>query len=434
MLLLAAPRVAHAEGPPRVAIYVQGTDAKTVRKEITQLVPAGVEVDQSAFGKSLEARGFVKNPKFDSSPKLGERVAKALAASNSTVAVVVRVNKQRVAHVLVFQKGETEPEVDETISLGKKSGSDAEKAALAAKLSGALPSAPAKEKKKPPEAESKAEAEAEEESEASAEPTTKKKSPEASEDAAPSDEAPEAAEAPSGDAPSPLTLGLSIGVGARKFGYKSRVTNNLRPYSVWGLALAELDLEAYPLAKSPGALRNLGLAGSFLYALPSSTEVENASSSSTKTAYLRFDLALRYRIPFAARSALFVSAGFTEQDFSFRRAGALAGSVPGVRYRSIEPALDAKFPAGPALLRVGASYRFVLGAGKLSDRFPHASVGAVAAHLGGSIPIAKALEARLLVRYERYFYKMNSETDDVYVAGGALDQYYTLLGGLGYAF
>jgi hypothetical protein len=35
MLLLAAPRVAHAEGPQRVAVYLQATDARTVHKEST---------------------------------------------------------------------------------------------------------------------------------------------------------------------------------------------------------------------------------------------------------------------------------------------------------------------------------------------------------------------------------------------------------------
>jgi hypothetical protein len=39
-----------------------------------------------------------------------------------------------------------------------------------------------------------------------------------------------------------------------------------------------------------------------------------------------------------------------------------------------------------------------------------------------------------MTRYERYFYTMNASEDDKYVAGGALDQYFTFLAGIAYVF
>ncbi|HWA75738.1 MAG TPA: hypothetical protein VG937_25555 [Polyangiaceae bacterium] len=419
--------VARAEGAPRVAVYVQGTDAKTVRKEIVKLVPEGVEVDASAFAKSLEERGFVKDPKFDTSKKLADRVAKAMTASKVDLAVVTRVNKNRVAHVLVFRRGASEAEVDETVELGKKSGSDAENAALAAKLGSVFPTPKAvEEKKKPAEAEEESEAEAEAEPEKN---TTKAEPAPAADEAAEPEEAPHPSTLPA------FAIGLGIGIGARDFDYENRVTPNLRPYSNWGIGVAELDAEGYPLAKDPGALKNLGLTGSFLIALPFKTEVEEGGSAKPKGSYLRYSLGLRYRIPLATRSALFVSAGFIEQTFNFKSAGSLADTIPAVKYRSIEPGLGARIAAGPAVVLVGAGYRFVFSGGKVKSRFPHASLGAIAAHLGAGLPLGKShWEARLMTRYERYFYTMNASEDDEYVAGGALDQYFTFLGGVAYVF
>jgi hypothetical protein len=201
--------------------------------------------------------------------------------------------------------------------------------------------------------------------------------------------------------------------------------------------VAELDVEGYPLAKDPGAMKNLGLTGSFLIALPFKTEVEDAGGATAqpKGSYLRYSLGLRYRIPLATRSALFVSAGFIEQSFNFKSAGSLADSIPSVKYRSIEPGIGARIAAGPAAVLAGFGYRFVFSGGKVKSRFPDASLGAIGAHLGASLPLGKShWEARLMTRYERYFYTMNASEDDKYVAGGALDQYFTFLAGISYVF
>ena len=405
-----------------MAIYVRGTDANNVRQRIIELVPEGVAVDESAFGKSLEQPSFVKDPKFDTSKKLGARVAKALNESGADVAIVARVNKQRVAHLLVFRRGEAKPELDDHVALGKKSGSDAEKATLAAKLGGAFPSP------RPTEEGPAAAKEGSEDDAAEPSPETElEQGPTAS---APSKE-PGARHPYSRPA---FSVGVGVGVGARDFEYENRGTPNLRPYSNSGMALAELDLEGYPLAQSAGALKNLGFTGSLLMALPVKTDVEDGGTASPRGSYFRYSFGLRYQIPVATGSAMFVSAGFIEQTFQFKKSGSLASTVPSVKYRSLEPGLGARIATGPAAVLLGAGYRFPLSGGAVVARFPRASLGAIGAYLGGKLPLGRHWEAQLLARYERYFYSMNATEDDSYVAGGALDQYFTLLGGTAYAF
>lgn len=426
-LVCLAPRTVHAEPIRKVSIYVQGTDAQTVRKEIASLVPSGVEVDTTAFGRAFEKTGFARNPKFDSSSKLGAQVGKSLGVSKADLALVVRVRKQkagRVAHVLAFRRGESAPQLDETIELGKKSGSDAEQAALSDKLSGLFPAAASADSSAaaPPD---KAEPEPETESEP---PPAAAAAPSATERAEAEPAATSAVGQPS------FVVALALGAAARSFAYKQRVSGNLRPFSLWGIAIAQLDLEGYPLSKSPGALKNLGLFGSVMFGLPSRVETADDTGEKPKANYDRFSAGLRYRIAFG-ESALSISGAFVGQDYTFKKSGSLAETVPTVRYRSIEPALDASLAAGPVRVLLGVGYRFVLGGGKLLDRFPNASVGAVDAHLGAALPLGGGHWAlRGILGYERYFYTMHSKIDDEYVAGGALDRYYELLFGMSYAF
>jgi hypothetical protein len=50
-----------------------------------------------------------------------------------------------------------------------------------------------------------------------------------------------------------------------------------------------------------------------------------------------------------------------------------------------------------------------------------------------SVTLGRGFEARLWLDYARWFYDMNPEPGDAYVAGGALDEMLTVLVGVAYA-
>jgi len=88
---------------------------------------------------------------------------------------------------------------------------------------------------------------------------------------------------------------------------------------------------------------------------------------------------------------------------------------------------------GDLSLTFGAGYRYVFNAGgrHLDGYFPHRTVGGVDADLALGYRITRSLEIRGTGQLRRYFYDMHSKAGDAYLAGGAIDQYWTI--GLGMA-
>ena len=62
-------------------------------------------------------------------------------------------------------------------------------------------------------------------------------------------------------------------------------------------------------------------------------------------------------------------------------------------------------------------------AGPFSTRFPHASIAAIDAMIGGAYAVLPWVEAKASVTYTRVFSSARPQLGDANVAGGALDQY-----------
>src|SRR4051794_28128007 len=118
------PRAAQAEPPRHLAIYAEGSDPAQTRTSIARLAPAGVVVEDGDFAHVLKRGGPVPLGKaFDDTRALGERARKAFEASSVDLLVLVRVRPARngrSARVFLFTRKGSEPEVDQTVALGKR--------------------------------------------------------------------------------------------------------------------------------------------------------------------------------------------------------------------------------------------------------------------------------------------------------------------------
>jgi len=153
-----------------------------------------------------------------------------------------------------------------------------------------------------------------------------------------------------------------------------------------------------------------------------------------------WSFALRGRIPLGAHQAA-LNVGYGGHDFVVEPSGpAVPGrsntpEVPQVKYRFVRIGADARLaPVAGLRLMVGASYLVVLDFGGISDDlwFPRSDVGGIELQAGIGYELDVGIEIRAMFDLRRYFYTMNPEVGDPWIAGGALDQY--LSGSLGLAW
>ena len=122
-----------------------------------------------------------------------------------------------------------------------------------------------------------------------------------------------------------------------------------------------------------------------------------------------------------------VTAIYGEQRFHVDDAGAAMELLPDVTYRYARGGLAVAAPLAPRWeLQVTAGWRQLLGMGGLTDAawFPRATGAGLDAGAGVALHVAPwlVLHARLDLR--RYFFAMNPEPGDPWIAGGATDQYF----------
>ena len=103
--------------------------------------------------------------------------------------------------------------------------------------------------------------------------------------------------------------------------------------------------------------------------------------------------------------------------------------IPNTIYRYGRPAIGLRLELGGDLsLTLGAGYRYIFNAGgaDMGAYFPHRTVAGVDADLALGYRIRRNLEIRGSGQLRRYFYDMHSKAGDAYLAGGAIDQYWTV--------
>jgi hypothetical protein len=259
----------------------------------------------------------------------------------------------------------------------------------------------------------------------------------------PQEEAPESEDNVAGavTATDALVVGfLGLDLGSRQFHYNERITNaNLRPYDLPNGALlpatpgAALSLELYPFARSSwSVVRDIGVAAYLDYNVAKA----QVGTVALNTTWYSWDASLRGRLQLGARGAspvLGLEAGGGQVVFSFKGDPAMTDILPGVDYQYLRIGADGRVPVGRVAVVIGAGYRHLLtttsptgqtvpAAGSVGDHFPRADIAGLDARIGGVLPLAEHIEARLVIRYIRYWAAFNSKPGDTYIAGGAVDQ------------
>jgi hypothetical protein len=200
-----------------------------------------------------------------------------------------------------------------------------------------------------------------------------------------------------------------------------------------------VDAELYPLAGSGGPIGDIGIVGLYSRALALQSAPQGGQKYSTT--WDRWFAGLRYRIRTSGDTGPLVgiTVGYGHEGFTFAgMPDTLDHEVAAEKYGYVKAAADVRIPVGPLAIMAGAGYLFTSTAGSdlstVSGRFSRAKVGGIEAQAGVGLTLAKGLEARALVRYTRFFWSMNPELGDTYIAGGAVDTFASLHLGVAYAF
>lgn len=237
---------------------------------------------------------------------------------------------------------------------------------------------------------------------------------------------------PATDPPDPTRALASVfaglEIGTRRLRYTDALSSNVRPYDVTGAPSPTVGVELYPLARtSVPFVRDLGLVASGATAVGLASRLPSGTSVATR--WLRYELALRYRLRLDGRdhpAALGFELGYSAIQFRISDPSALGGADPSVDDRFLRFGLDGRVPLGPVALlaRVGVGRLFAVG--PMGEQFGRGRGGIVDARLGVAAPLAAILEARLWVEHTRAFFDFRPLPGDAYVAGGAVDSYSTL--------
>ncbi|WP_437970810.1 hypothetical protein WMF04_16645 [Sorangium sp. So ce260] len=411
-------------------MHIEGPNADAIRDDILAIVPKTLEVvEPAAFSKSLKGAGQTK-PVGDAlvmkaqRKKAIDRIRKAGKAAKveGVIYGVSRTNKKKKkeVHLVYVDENAGDLAVDSAVPLG--GSEDARKKALEDLLGPTL----AQIAPPPADDEDKKDGDGDGEGEDGGE------GGDGDGDGGDGDGEEKAAEDEKGDGGAKrkrndvrsalFSVELGVEFVGRWFDYSDPLSQNLRPYSVFGQPALSVSGELYPLAGTNIAvLKGLGITAGYARALGLNSAVGDGDPLSTT--YQRINLGLRQRLSIGESSVLGISAGLRFLTFEIDAPQALANTVPNVSYTIFRAGLDARLPVGPVALALGADYLMPLSSGPVYDRFTGASVQGIGATAGVLIPVATGIEARLLVEYARFFSSFQPELTDAYAAGGATDQY-----------
>ena len=242
-----------------------------------------------------------------------------------------------------------------------------------------------------------------------------------------------------GGGPIPPTFDLAVGPRgiSRSFDYNQSLAG-LRPYNLpMGPALG-----ANFVWYSKGGLGvEATVEQGFAITSSVTPDATFATGGTFSTSVHEYAGGVRYRMPFGDKHQVFFSGTGGEHAFLFRTTDPVAApranlDIPDTIYRYLRVGSGVRFELGDVALGFAAGYRVVLNGGgsHVKEYFPHRSVGGMDLSATVGYHLTQELELRAVADYRRYFYDMNSKTGDDYLAGGALDQYFTLSAGIAWVF
>jgi hypothetical protein len=424
--VVATSAPARAQGERSVVVWGEGPGGEEVASRVASKLSAPYAVrDAGTFRKSLASAhapslaAAAKDRGNDARLVSRARVAGRAAHADAAVLVHVRRSKRgTVVHVWVIDpKGDGSAEVDQEMAFGARTSADDQ-----AEVTWNAVAREFTERGTPPPP-------ARETAIAAAGPAADTRAP--SENPLPT---PASSESPDADAdrsparPAEITrasalasVGLSFQAGSRNFSYVDRLTPTLRPYDLSAAPMAAVDAELYPAARAGmPVLKDLGATVDYAQAFGLASTDSNGTK--VNTSWNAFDLGLHQRIPIGSAVLGGLHGGYGEIAYSFRGTLPTTAELPGVQYRFVRAGVDARASIGSVSVYAYGSYLDVLSTGLVGTYFARASVGGVEARLGAAYPLGHGFEAFLEASYTRFFYTLNPQPGDPYVAGGALDQ------------
>jgi hypothetical protein len=232
-----------------------------------------------------------------------------------------------------------------------------------------------------------------------------------------------AAPAETGEKPKALHIGIGAHIIDRRFFYEDDLFGALSRYRQPLAPHLGAELEFYPGAfVSSGPLSWVGLTASIDF-LAFVTAVA-ADGTRYPTSSLRLRLNLAGRIPIADRLELGITFGYALTTYGITGDAATRPNVPDVAYSALRPAASVGLKiVGPLWIKVGGGYHILLNTGQLgsAEYFPRVTGGGFDASAGVMVRLFRFVEIRAAYEYQRYWFSMNPEPGDPYVAGGALD-------------
>ncbi len=228
---------------------------------------------------------------------------------------------------------------------------------------------------------------------------------------------------------------VNIDLLSRGFTYENLTTANLHEYKGFPIASPHIHLDAYPLARLvDGWLQGVGLEADFAFTLGLKAV---AVSVDFPSQILRFNAALKFRIPVYGNIAVYPAAGFNYASFSLSpsRTNATLDGLPEVSYLGFKlgAGLDAPLLDDKLRLGLGVNYLPVFAAGEVisAGYFPEGSVWGLGVTASAGYRILSPVEVRLAFALERYALSFKLEPADTYKANGAADLLWSLSLGVG---
>ena len=219
-----------------------------------------------------------------------------------------------------------------------------------------------------------------------------------------------------------LRLGAGVRLGDRKLVYTDDLFGALSRYSSPLAPSIAIEAELFP-----GAFATRGLAAIFgLVAavdfLVGVTAVA-ADGSRFPTSAVRLKASLAGRIPLG-RLEVGILFGYALTTYAISGDPTLKPNVPDVGYSALRPGLTLSLKVfGPVYVRATGGYQILLAKGQLgaAEYFPRSTGGGLDFQAGVSVKPLRFVELRATFDYQRFWFSMNPEPGDPYIAGGALD-------------
>jgi hypothetical protein len=231
---------------------------------------------------------------------------------------------------------------------------------------------------------------------------------------------------------------LELGMGGlnRTLTFNQSTTPSLLSYKLGVGPIAVANVVVYPFDPLLGGpLGNIGLEAEIQQGFAiSSTQTSNGTSTKYPSVVHDYAGGVRYRFPFAADDDVYLSATAGEDAFTFTgRSTANVLDSPDTIYHYVRPGLGLHLAvAGGLSVALGAGYRAVLNHAGTQfhspEFFPRSNVAGADAELEARYAIAPWFQVRAGLEWRRYWFALNTQPGDLFIAGSATDQSFAFTG------